>query len=81
MRGLCAVFHQTGASSFQFSVEQVWKLCKNSSKRKVGPRFPTASAARKTYFGHERCIGKRVPAGQLDRFSTFPSYLLLLLVL
>ena len=81
MRGLCAVFHQTGASSFQFSVEQVWKLCKNSSKRKVGPRSSTASAARKTYFGREGCAPKRVPAGQLDRFSTFPSYLLLLLVL
>jgi len=81
MRGLCAVFHQTGASSFQFSVEEVWKLCKNSSKRKVGPHSPTASAADETYFGHEGCVAKRVPAGQLDRFSTFPSYLLLLLVL
>ncbi len=81
MRGLCAVFHQTGASSFKSSVEQVWKLCKNSSKRKVGPRSPTVSAAHRAYFGHERCIGKRMPTGQLDRFSTFPSYLLLLLVL
>ena len=81
MRGLCAVFHQTGVSSFQSSVEQVWKLCKKSSKRTVGPESPTASAARGTYFGHERSGGKRVRTGQLDRFSTFPSHLLLLLVL
>jgi transposase len=63
MRGLCTVFHQTGASSSQSSVEQVWKLCKKSSKRKVGPESPTASAARGTYFGHERFVAKRVPAG------------------
>ena len=81
MRGLCAVFHQTGASSFQFSVEQVWKLCKNSLKRKVGPRSSTASAARGTYFGHEQYGGKRVRTGELARFSTFPKPLLLLLVL
>ncbi len=81
MRGLEAVFHQSVASSFRTSVERMWKLCKNSSKRKVGPHSSTASAARKTYFGHEGCAAKRVPAGQLDRFSTFPTRLLLLLVL
>ena len=28
MRGLCAVFLENGESSFQSSVERVWKLCK-----------------------------------------------------
>ena len=81
MRDLYTVFHQTGEYSFPSSVERMWKLCRSRSIRRQVPICPLTSAARGPYFGHEQYAGKQVVTGQLDRFSTFPNHLLLLLVL
>jgi hypothetical protein len=80
-RGCHSDFHSSEESSLAISVEQVWKLCKS--------RMESRDAIQRYYGDRQlkaqlftRIDRQNIMAGwQLGRISTFPSHLLLLLVL
>jgi hypothetical protein len=79
--GFHSLFHDSDRSSYSRPVDCLWKLWDTRQKSKHGMNDALASAKAGTHSSHEGLLSKPLNRRHLDRFSTSPKPLRLLLVL
>ena len=79
-RGFLHFFHVTVQSSSRRAVEVLWNLCQTRTELNQRSSLTVISAAYRTDSSHEESRWMGLQQQEVDRFSTSPNHLLLLLV-